>query len=91
MKQMPSPTRRIGTQSSKRRSRRDHHSPDYQHPGHPYQHQMHQERYESVSSSNKKHKRRARPRSGSPYYHSSNPEHHRPRPRPHSTPNTMYS
>lgn len=90
LKQLPSPTRRVGGQTSQRRSRRDHHSPQYQQPGHHYQQQKHQQRYESVSSS-KRQKRRTRPRSGSPYYQGSNPDHHRPRPRPHSTPNTMYS
>ena len=90
IKPISSPARRIGTQGSNRHSRRDHHSPNYQHSGLHYQHPKHQERYESVSSS-KKNKRRSRPQSGSPYYRGSNPEHHLPRPRPHSTPNTMYS
>ena len=90
MKPMPSPTRRVGTQGSKRHSRRDYQSSDHHQSGYQYQNPTNQDRYESVSS-NKKNKKRSRPRSGSPYYRGSNPEHHRPRPRPHSTPNTMYS
>ena len=90
LKQLPSPTKRGGAQSSTRHSRRDHHSPHYQHSVNPYHQQQIQQRYESVSSS-KRHKRRHRPRSGSPYHQGSNADHHRPRPRPHSTPNTVYS
>ena len=92
IQQLPSPTRKAGAPGSQRHSRRDHHSPHYQHPNNPYQKQHQRQRYESESSSkSKKQKRRTRPRSGSPLRHESYQDHHRPRPRPQSTPNTIYS
>ena len=94
LKQLPSSKKQGGAHGSQRHSNRGHHSPEYQHAaGHYYQSQSYQQRHESVSSSRKS-KRRTRPRSGSPFsnhHHRTAQDHHRPRPRPHSTPNTMYS